>query len=398
MQTLSIKKGGIKSSIRIPTSKSYANRALILAAIFDDSVIIKDLPEATDVTILIDCLHQIGLTSRKQEAFFSIDNSFPECEKNVPVTLDVGEGGTTARFLAGMLLLGKQQYFLKLGERLKIRPWDDFINFANTHGAKVSLKDDMLSIQGPIDLPEEVEIDCSKTTQFASAFQLLTIRTKTNVLPKNLKTSQSYWIMTEKIIQEISATKTFEVPADWSSASYPLAFAALNQTVIFPELRFDPVQADSKFFILLEQFKCLKASGDDLTVFPCEINENIILNVQDCLDLVPTLGYYFGHIPGTHRLKGIENLVHKESDRLQEVIDLLGAFGKKAYTEGNDLIIHGDPARLDTKVDLVMPNDHRMVMVGTLFLLHHGGGTISPRDAVLKSYPSFFEILADQTV
>lgn len=398
MQTILIKKGGIKDSIRIPTSKSYANRALILASLFDDSVIIKDLPQASDVTILIDCLHKVGLTSRTQDAFFCIDNSFPECEKSTPVNLDVGEGGTTARFLAAMLLLGKQEYRLKLGERLKDRPWEEFIDFANEHGAKASLVSDLLILQGPIKLPEEVEVDCSKTTQFATAFQLLTIKTKTNVLPVNLNSSQSYWIMTEKIIQEIAVTKTFEVPADWSSASYPLAFAALNQTVVFPELRFDPVQADSKIFLLLEQFKCLKATDNDLTVSRCDIKENIILNIEDCLDLVPTLGYFFAHIDGIHRLKGVKNLVHKESDRLKEVINLLNAFGRKAFTEGNDLIIHGDSTRIRTNVDLVMPNDHRMVMAGSLFLLHHGGGSICPAEAVLKSYPEFFKIIENSTV
>jgi 5-enolpyruvylshikimate-3-phosphate synthase len=34
-----------------------------------------------------------------------------------------------------------------------------------------------------------------------------------------------------------------------------------------------------------------------------------------------------------------------------------------------------------------------MVMTGTLFLLHHGGGTISPSEAVCKSYPDFFNLI-----
>lgn len=398
MQTLSIKKGQIKKEIRIPTSKSYANRALILASIHKDSVIIKDLPEATDVTILIDCLKKIGLKTRSQNVFFCIDNSFPECELPGNIEIDVGEGGTTARFLAAMLLLGKSEYCLRLGERLKVRPWDDFIRFANEHGAKVRLEDDLLFIQGPISLPEEIEIDCSKTTQFATAFELLSLRTGSRVTPVNMNSSQSYWAMNERIIQEIDGTKTFEVPGDWSSASYPMAFAALNHPVIFPELRFDPLQADAKFFILLEQFNCLTAEGDNLKVSPCDIAENIVLNVQDCLDLVPTLGYFFSHIPGTHRLRGIENLIHKESDRLQEVINLLGVFSRNAYRDDNDLVIEGKRDLCHEEKNLVMPNDHRMVMVATLFLLHHSGGTVSPKDAVSKSYPSFFEIMEDLSV
>lgn len=395
MQTLSIKKGKIKDTIRIPTSKSYGNRALILASLYKDSVIIKDLPQASDVTILIDCLKKIGLEIRSQNVFLSVDNSFPECELPGPIELDVGEGGTTARFLAAMLLLGKSEYRLRLGERLKVRPWEDFILFSQKHGAKVRLEDDILFIQGPISLPKEIEIDCSKTTQFATAFELISLRTGAKVKPVNMNSSQSYWAMNEKIIEEMAQTKTFEVPADWSSASYPMAFASLNHPVTFPELRFDPLQADAKFFILLEQFNCLTAEGDNLRVSPCNISENIVLNVEDCLDLVPTLGYFFGHIPGTHRLRGIANLVHKESDRLHEVIKLLGIFSRNAYQDENDLVIEGKRDLCHETKNLVMPNDHRMVMVATLFLLHHAGGTVTPQDAVLKSYPSFFEILED---
>src|SRR5690606_35936529 len=181
MQTLSIKKGKIKDTIRIPTSKSYGNRALILASLYKDSVIIKDLPQASDVTILIDCLKKIGLEIRSQNVFLSVDNSFPECELPGPIELDVGEGGTTARFLAAMLLLGKSEYRLRLGERLKVRPWEDFILFSQKHGAKVRLEDDILFIQGPISLPKEIEIDCSKTTQFATAFELISLRTGAKV-------------------------------------------------------------------------------------------------------------------------------------------------------------------------------------------------------------------------
>jgi 5-enolpyruvylshikimate-3-phosphate synthase len=48
-------------------------------------------------------------------------------------------------------------------------------------------------------------------------------------------------------------------------------------------------------------------------------------------------------------------------------------------------------------VDLDLPDDHRMVMTGTLFLLYHNGGTIRPAEAVNKSYPSFFEIISLQS-
>ena len=115
-------------------------------------------------------------------------------------------------------------------------------------------------------------------------------------------------------------------------------------------------------------------------------------DVSDCLDLVPTLGYFLSHIEGIHRLIGISNLVHKESDRLTEVIKLLSHFNRKAWSEGGVLYIEGKRDIETNCPTLSMPNDHRMVMTAALFLRHHSGGEVGPKEAVLKSYPDFFEL------
>jgi 5-enolpyruvylshikimate-3-phosphate synthase len=99
-------------------------------------------------------------------------------------------------------------------------------------------------------------------------------------------------------------------------------------------------------------------------------------------------------VEGSHKLTGVENLVHKESDRLSEVIKLAGLFDRKISTDGKILFLEGKVGRVNKTIDLNMPDDHRMVMAGSLFLLHHGGGTIGPKGAVSKSYPEFFEIIS----
>lgn len=386
MQILKISPGKLTSIVHVPSSKSYANRALIIGSLQKHSVTLKHLPTATDVTILIDCLKQIGLDVNDGV----ISNSFPECETSGK-TLDVGEGGTTARFLATMLLLGKQKYRLILGERLKQRPWKEFIEVACSLGAEVTLEDNILSVKGPIEVPTRLEVDCSKTTQFATAFQM--IFPKKTVVPVHLQTSESYWKMTEKIITDLGNNSVYSVPLDWSSASYPLAFGALNQEIDFPGLKFDPFQADAKFFNILQKFFSIAETPSGISVFPGPRSGNLKFNVSDALDLVPALAYYLAHVEGTHELLGIENLVHKESDRLNEVIKLLHQFERSAEVRGHSLLIIGHSKTVTEPKELIMPNDHRMVMTATLFLLHHAGGTVSPAEAVSKSYPDFFRLL-----
>lgn len=392
MKSLSINKGHLSSRIDLPSSKSYANRALIISALINEDRTLKNLSSSSDVIFLLNCLKKIGLNLTQVGDNLTISNSFPECEKG-DLELEVGEGGTTARFLATMLLLGKHQYDLILGQRLKDRPWEEFIKLATDLGARVSLYDRVLRIQGPVKLPKVMEVDCSKTTQFATAFKLLSVVKDVNVVPRGLESSHSYWQMTQSLVEEMRTKKVFSIPLDWSSASYPLAFGALNHDIFLPNLHLDSLQADAKFFNLLDSFDGVEETPDGVRVRPIKHHHAVFQDVSDCLDLVPTLAFFLSHIEGEHVLSGVKNLIYKESDRLREVIALVQTFKRTIHAEGDSLIIYGSKSLITKKVKLEMPDDHRMVMVATLFLLHHQGGEVSPQSSVEKSFPHFFSLL-----
>ncbi|WPU65167.1 hypothetical protein [Peredibacter starrii] len=391
MASLNLKHGSMIKEVHVPSSKSYANRALILAAIKKSPVTLENLPESTDVTILLACLKELGLKVKTSGKNVVIEGSFPACESS-DKKLDVGEGGTTARFLAGLLLKGKKKYELVLGERLKERPWQEFIDQARMLGAKAELNDAVLTLQGPITAPKTLEVDCTRTTQYATAFELGLSDFGTKIIPVNLTTSQSYWAMTEKVIQDLKQNDVYPVPLDWSSASYPLAFAALNHEITFPGLFDDSFQADSKFIKILRKLGSVTENDKGMVIKPITHHEPISFDVTDCLDLVPTLGYFLSHIKGVHELHGTKNLTFKESDRLTEVMNLIKAFGRKTWLEGETLLIEGSDLKINEAKDLVLPNDHRMVMVGALFLRQHSGGSVTPPEAVTKSYPEFFDL------
>jgi 3-phosphoshikimate 1-carboxyvinyltransferase len=392
MTSLLINKGHFKTPLEIPRSKSFANRALILSALSKKSKTIQFLPSSTDVTFLIKALEAVGLKIDRHGEETTFKNSFPECETSQVESVHIGEGGTTARFFACLLMKGSLRYELILGERLKERPWTSFIKLMNDLGGKVSLVGNKLTLQGPVSLPPHLEVDCSHTTQFASGLQMAFPQSQ--ILPYLMKTSQSYWDLTVDIIKKVSSLDTVTVPMDWSSASYPLAFAAINQEIELRGLRYDPLQADAKFLTLLRKLGAIKKEDDHgITVGLVTKKEPITIDVQDCLDLVPALSFFLAHIPGEHTLVGIENLVHKESNRLSEVRQLLTHFNRSSELVGSILKIAGSEEKINHKVPLKMPDDHRMIMAGTLFLLHHEGGEISPTEAVNKSFPGFFSLL-----
>ncbi len=391
MSTLQIKKGNLPLTVNVPTSKSYANRALILAAIKNKPTIIDNLPMASDVTHLVDALKEAGLEISTKDNSLTIGNSFPQCEVSGK-EIYVGEGGTTARFLAVLLLLGRQRYVLKLGKRLKARPWQEFIDIAVKLGASAELSDDRLTIQGPITIPAILYVDCSRTTQFATAFDLVLSEYKTNVTPMNMESSESYWKMNAPLKDYFQNSSTYSVPADWSSAAFPMVFAALNHPIKFPGLNDDDLQADFKIMNVLKDIYSVQVHDKTYVVGPSVKHSSVILDMRDCLDLFPAMSYLVSHIEGTHELSGLENLAHKESDRLSEVCRLLTEFERTYEMKGSTLVIHGNEKICGEK-NLRLPDDHRIVMTAALFLRHHSGGTLDSIESVNKSYPGFFDLL-----
>lgn len=389
MSTLKISKGGLPPVVMVPSSKSYANRALILAALKESPVTLKNLPHATDVSFLVEALKKVGLKISQENSNLVIENSFPLCERE-DLLLEVGEGGTTSRFLAGLLLLGEKRYTLKLGKRLKERPWNEFLNSAKGLGAHAEMLDDHLIVTGPANAPAVLEVDCSRTTQFATAFDL-TLK-KTKVVPINLNSSLSYWNMNAPLKDKISQSDTYVVPLDWSSAAYPMTFAALNHKIEFPGLFVDPFQADSKLFRVLQSLGTVTTDINGMRVSPPLKKMNITLDMSDCLDLFPAMCFLLSHTEGIHTLSGIKNLSHKESDRLAEISKILTTFEREFTINDGMLSITGCD-RLCGQKHLELPDDHRIVMTAALFLRHHQGGTLSNSESVDKSYPYFFDLL-----
>jgi 3-phosphoshikimate 1-carboxyvinyltransferase len=389
MTTLKISKGKLPEVIHLPSSKSYANRALILAAVTKGPVTIQNLPQATDVSILVDALKKLNLSIDENGNSITIKNSFPECEK-AGKEIAVGEGGTTARFLAVLLTLGSQEYVLRLGKRLKERPWTEFLDCARSLGICAELQEGKLSVAGPVNSPAELRVNCARTTQFATAFDLVLSDTK--IIPDNLSASESYWKMNGPLKAHFKTHDSYLVPADWSSAAFPMAFASLNQSISFPNLAFDEFQADAKILAILKSLGAVKSELPEIVVGEFTDGLDLNFDMSDCLDLFPALTFMLAHITGVHTLSGLKNLAHKESDRLKEMTGLLHTFERKFDVKENSILIYGNESLCGEK-HLDLPDDHRIVMAAALFLRHHSGGTLTNSESVNKSYPDFFELL-----
>jgi 3-phosphoshikimate 1-carboxyvinyltransferase len=392
MKTAKITSTKLRDEVIIPRSKSYAARMLIIGALSESKITISDIPEALDTQDLINALKFLGLCKWEDRGVV-FDHSFPKDEvySSKAIDINLGEGGTTIRFMLSLLALGRNSYTIHVHPRFKKRPYQEQLETLQNLGVTVfpSDKEDILcTIRGPFKKNQSIFIDCSKTTQIASSLCLIKKKISLKLSYQNLNSSLSYLKMTEELSKNKVETHqdSYIVPVDMSSASYFIALAALSHTTTFKGITCrDPLQADDRLLDLIDH-----TISPELTVKKQKLKA-FNIDASNCIDLVPTLAFMASFIDGESYIFGIENLVYKESNRLEGICDILSFFNIRHKRESSSLRIYGDPKLINHKSDLLIPlPDHRLVMMGSLFFKMQGFGEIGFSECVDKSFPGFF--------
>jgi len=190
---------------------------------------------------------------------------------------------------------------------------------------------------------------------------------------------------------------SFRVPGDASSAAYLWAAAAVaGGRVRVRALGRDWPQADLRVLDLLEKYGAQVALHRDGATVTADSRRSFTVNLTDAPDLYPLAGVLAATVPGTCRILGAEHVVHKESDRREETIRLIGSFGGRTTSTPHGVTVHGT-AR-PRAVHLPHLSDHRLVMSAAIGALAASGPSIiGERDAVRKSFPQFWDRLSEIT-
>ncbi|MBC7715088.1 MAG: hypothetical protein H7177_17210 [Rhizobacter sp.] len=404
--------GPLKSfdkEIALPSSKSHSNRALILGAVRGENFKVHNFSNSTDVTNMIAAFKKIGLKMKINGSTIVFENSFPDCEKDSQgevISLATGDGGTTNRFLIALLSRGKKEYHLFPTEKMSERPIEDLIiplKKLNVHIVCNQISDGekkaWVVLKGPATLynTTKLEIECQKSTQFATALMLAFSNRPLQFEFLNLHASEAYLKMTTQVIKKSLESNSYTVPVDFSSLGYPAALAALMGRVLVKNCaEIDLLQADS---VLIEM---LKASGAQrsLSTNGLEIKKGTDLkplsfNISKAPDLFPTLVFLAAHIEGESVFSDLSVLQFKESDRLMQMISIMKAFGvAMSYDPDSNVLKVTGKKNFKYKEAVIRPaRDHRIVMAAALFMAKNSGGELYEVDCVEKSFPGFLTLL-----
>ncbi len=395
--------GPFNAEIELPTSKSHANRALIIGAIRGGGFQVNFLPESTDVLNMLSCLEKVGLRFIRIKDSVSFLNSFPDCEKETSgdfIDLQTGDGGTTNRFLLALLSRGRKTYRFFPSEKMSERPMNDLLRPLGLLSVAVEINKNgaWIEIKGPASLVKtsSVDIDCGKSTQFASAMMLAFSHLPLTINPLNVKASETYLEMTKYLLRESLYKSSIDVPVDFSSLSYPLALALAGGSVLIKNCRaIDPYQADASFIeIALQAGADLQWTPEGLKASSKNALKPFNVDGSRCPDLVPALVFLATQIEGESVLTNLSILRHKESDRLFELMKILKSCSIPfQFNESRAQINLSGRCRSQSPVTILPPRDHRMVMTAYLFLRAGAGGVLGEADCVDKSFPGFFQIM-----
>jgi 3-phosphoshikimate 1-carboxyvinyltransferase len=187
-------------------------------------------------------------------------------------------------------------------------------------------------------------------------------------------------------------SRDYAIEPDASSASYPLAAAAIcGGRVEVPGLTMHALQGDARFCDVLATMGCTATRGETSTIVESGRQlHGVDIDMVEMSDLVPTLAAAAVFASTPTRIRGVGFIRAKESDRLGDLCTELQQLGADATETDDGLVIessvlHG--ARVATH------HDHRLAMAFGLIGLRVPDVEVDDPDVVSKSWPGYWGML-----
>jgi len=401
----------IDTEIEVPPSKSYTNRALIVAALADGTSILNNPSRSEDSGHLLSALQAFGIDVETINDGIRIQGS-RGCFDAPSKELFVGNAGTAMRFLSTFASLARGETTITGDEQMLQRPIGDLLDALRMSGIRCKSRDGFppVTIHGGTFGGGRIDVHAEKSSQFLSSLLLsapyanktttIHVKGKLSSLPYinvSLHVMRSFGAevdVSDFSLFRISNTdnyigREFTIEPDASAATYFLAGAAITGgRVVINNLSTESLQGDVKFIDVLSEMGCnaikhegrLELRGGRLRGIDVDMNQ-----LPDC---VPTLAVVAAFADGPTTISNVAHLQFKESNRLQALATELTRMGTKVEVLDDGMIIH--PGRLHGAT-IETYNDHRIAMSFAIAGLRIKGLAITNPGCVAKSFPNFWE-------
>ena len=339
--------------ITLPASKSESNRALMIASYGGFASDFQNLSDSHDTKVLVKAINSLPFIDSRQRTIPRWNDI-----KGKQQTIDIADCGTAARFLTTYLACHEGDWLLTGTERMSQRPIAPLVEALRKLGADIQYVENdgflPLHINGKPLVGGKVAIDMTQSSQFASSLLLaapmwpqgleLELLGELNSLPyldMTLNMMCHFLAQAERrgrtvIVKSQSYQKQlFTVEPDWTAASYWYEMAAFSEeceirlrTLSLSKGR-QHIQGDSIIVEWMQQLGVGTFVEDDAVVLrkiPYEIRP-LSFDFSQHPDLYPTLAATCAGLQIEAHFTGLQNLTHKESNRVEAMEAELAKLG-----------------------------------------------------------------------
>jgi pentafunctional AROM polypeptide len=422
-----------KGSVYVPGSKSVSNRILVLAALGCGQTRIRGLLHSEDTQVMLDSLKKLGVSFHWEENgevlnLIGTGGKF----KTPSESLYLANAGTAARFLTTMATLVENggSVLLTGSKRMQERPAGDLVDALKNIGCEIEYKNPSgvkslpIIVKGCEGFPGgEIMLKADVSSQFVSSILLSAPYAKNSdvVLKLDQATevvSRTYIDMTISLMRQFGAKvesssdgytykirrgnysnpREVLVEGDASSASYPLALAAITGgSVTVKNVGSMSTQGDAQFCRLLENMGTLVIQTDSETFVqgPSSLHQlkSFEMNMADLTDLFMTAAVLAAVASGTSKITGIANQRVKECNRIAVMVQELTAIGVNCGELPDGMWIEGTSGNISHLKERYVKchKDHRIAMSFAVLGSVVPNLVITDKNCVGKTYSEFWE-------
>ncbi len=420
----------LKGEITVAGDKSISHRSLIFAALAHGESKITGLLEGEDVLKTAAALRSMGVEIERKSDCWVVNGSGVAGLMEPTDVLDMGNSGTSARLMAGLVTPYNFTSFFTGDASLRKRPMGRVFEPIKQFGAQIISRQNGLmpfAIVGAKDaLPIEYTMKMA-SAQVKSCILLaaLTTRGTTTIIEPEKCRDHSEIMMrylglkiaTENLnngtkisytgLQEFNA-KDFAVPGDISSAAFLIVAALLvkNSRITIKNVGVNPLrdgvvttlrEMGGKIEFLNER----EIGGEKVADILVESSNLKGIEVPadraaSMIDEYPILAVAAANASGVTKMNGLAELKVKESNRLLMIAQNLEACGVTLKMGDDFLEVQGGINQPKSAVKITTAMDHRIAMSFLVMgLMLENGTEIDDASMIATSFPSFEKIFSD---
>ncbi|MBU6338894.1 MAG: 3-phosphoshikimate 1-carboxyvinyltransferase [Rickettsiales bacterium] len=425
----------LKGEVQVAGDKSISHRSLIFAALAHGETKITGLLEGEDVLKTAAALRSMQVDIKKENDGTWIVNGSGVaglCEPSD--VLDMGNSGTAARLIAGLVCPYNFTSFFTGDSSLRKRPMGRVFEPITAIGAKIMARQNNLMPFAIIGAENPMPI--SYTMKVASAqvkscvlLAALSINGITEVIEPEkcrnhseimmdylgIKISRKDFELNGKSATKISYqglqefdAKDFTVPGDISSAAFLIVAALLvkDSKIIIKNVGVNPLR-DGVVTTLIEMGGKIELTNQRLVggekVADIIVESSKLKGIEVpaerapiMIDEYPILAVAAANASGTTKMNGLAELKVKESNRLLMIAQNLEKCGVTLKMGDDSLEVQGISSQPKELVKIKTAMDHRIAMSFLIMGLTLENGVEIDDDSMINtSFPNFTKIFAD---